>query len=120
MNETNPYAAATPRPWQISVNFSQPLITNGHKTLAMVVNHNISNLVSEEEAEANALLIWTAVNEFTALRVIEHYARLSRSQPMYLVHLTTAFTVLDEIRKQNDTNRPGTKVEDRGSEDAAG
>ncbi len=71
MKNENKAAEATARPWDVRHNLRQPIITNGHKTLAEIVNHEISNLVTRQEAEANAALIVTCVNEHDALIALE-------------------------------------------------
>lgn len=53
---------ATPRPWKVSASTRQPIIIDGSKTIAVIANSSVSNLVTNQEAESNAALIVRAVN----------------------------------------------------------
>lgn len=57
----------TKLPWIVSANLRQPIITDGHKTIAEIVNHEISNVVTKVEAESNSKLIVSAVNSHASL-----------------------------------------------------
>lgn len=53
---------ATALPLQATHNLRSPIITNGHKTIAEVVNQETSNLITAEESAANALLLTHSAN----------------------------------------------------------
>lgn len=93
---------ATKRPWRVSANSSRQIVTDD-KTIAEIVNHGISNVITKEESEANAVLIVKSVNEHDALNLV---AESHENQRAIVAAIIGAFeTAKDEKALANSVDR---------------